>query len=139
MVTKENYMSHAKELFQDTEVNITSHRRPYLGTALGSDVFCDQFVADKVVEWQNKLFQLAKVATMQPHATNMYSAFIHGLIHRFTYISQTMSNKDHLVQPLEDTIRTKLIPAWTGKVPPTMSSLLYRSTLAVWFGNCQSH
>ena len=98
-------------------MNITSQGRPYLGAALGSDEFCDKFVAEKVAEWQDELFQLAEVATTQPQAT--YAAFIHGFIHKFTYISRTMSNKDHLLQPLEDTIRTKLIPAWTGKAPPT--------------------
>ena len=94
-------------------MNITSQGQPYLG-ALGSDGFCDKFVAEKVAEWQDELFQLAEVATIPPQAT--YAAFIHGFIHKFTYISRTMSNKDHLLQPLEDTIRTKLIPAWTGKL-----------------------
>ena len=59
---------------------------------------------------------MAKVATSQPHAT--FAAFIHGYVHKFTYLSRTTPIQDHLLQPLEDVIRTQLIPAWTGRAPP---------------------
>ena len=59
---------------------------------------------------------MAKVATSQPHAT--FAAFIHGNVHKFTYLSRTTPIQDHLLQPLEDVIRTQLIPAWTGRAPP---------------------
>ena len=68
------------------------------------------------MEWQEELTLLAKIATSQPHAT--YAAFIHGFIHKFTYLSRTNSNKDHLLQPLED-IRSQLIPSWTSRAPPS--------------------
>ena len=116
LITKEQYLSQAKELFHDSEVNITSEGRPYLGAALGSEEFCDQFVKTKVTEWQQELTLMAKVATSQPHAT--FAAFIHGYVHKFTYLSRTTPIQDHLLQPLEDVIRTQLIPAWTGRAPP---------------------
>ena len=59
---------------------------------------------------------LADIATSQPHAT--YAAFIHGFTHQFTYLSRTTPNKDHLLEPLEQFIRSKVIPAWTGRAPP---------------------
>ena len=117
LITKEQHLSQAKELFQDSEINITSQGRPYLGTSLGSEEFCDQFVKMKVMEWQEELTLLAKIATSQPHAT--YAAFIHGFVHKFTYLSRTIPNKDHLLQPLEDIIRSLLIPSWTGRAPPS--------------------
>ena len=82
----------------------------------GSEEFCDQFVKTKVTEWQQELTLMAKVATSQPHAT--FAAFIHGYVHKFTYLSRTTPIQDHLLQPLEDVIRTQLIPAWTGRAPP---------------------
>ena len=69
------------------------------------------------MEWQEELTLLAKIAPSQPHAT--YAAFIHGFIHKFTYLSRTNPNKDHLLQPLEDIIRSQLIPSWTGRAPPS--------------------
>ncbi len=114
--TKERHLSHARELFQDTPVNITAQGRPYLGTALGSNEFCDQYVAKKVGQWSDELLLLTDMATTQPHAT--YAAFIHGFVHKFTYLLRTLPCKDNLLQPLEETIRQKLIPAWTSRAPP---------------------
>ncbi len=102
--------------YHEGQVNITSQGRPYLGAALGSEEFSDLFVKKKAMEWQDELTLLAKVATSQPHAT--FAAFIHGFVHKFTYLSRTTPNKDHLLQPLEDIIRSQLIPAWTGRAPP---------------------
>ena len=52
----------------------------------------------------------------QPHAA--FAAFTHGFVHKFTYLSRTTPNSEYLLQPLEDIIHSKLIPAWTGRAPP---------------------
>ena len=39
-------------------------------------------------------------------------------VHKFTYLSGTTPNSEHLLQSLEDIIHSKLIPAWTGRAPP---------------------
>ena len=56
------------------------------------------------------------VAKTQPHAA--YSAYIHGYVHKFSYLCRTVPNVDLILQPLEDCIRSQLIPALTGKAPP---------------------
>ena len=104
-----------QELFMGSEVSITSQGRPYLGAALGSDEFCEQYITKNVSQWKEELVLLAKIATTQPHAS--FAAFIHGFIHKFTYFARTNPNICSLLQPLEDTIRSQLIPAWTGKAP----------------------
>ncbi len=116
LVTKEEHLTRAKTIFQDTPVNITSQGRPYLGAALGSKEYCEQYTAKKVNQWLDELLVLTEIATTQPHAT--YTAYIHGFVHKFTYLSRTMANINHTLQPLEDIIRQKLIPAWTGRAPP---------------------
>ena len=65
---------------------------------------------------QNKLIQLANIATSQPHAT--FTAFIHGFVHKLTFLFRTNPFEDNLLQPLQDIIRSRLIPAWTGRAPP---------------------
>ena len=92
---QEHHLSQAKELFKDSEVNITTQGRPYLGATLGPVKFCEQFVIRKVTEWNEELLQLAHVATTQPHAT--FAAFIHRFIHKFTYLSHTAPYEDSLV------------------------------------------
>ena len=117
LITKEHHLSQASDLFMGSGVNITPQGRPYLGAALGSEKFCEQFIASKVSEWNEELTLLAKIATTQPHAS--FAAFIHGFVYKFTYLTRTNQNIDPLLQPLEDTIRSQLIPTWTGKPPPS--------------------
>lgn len=116
LITKEQYLPQAQEIFQDTDVKTTMQGRPYLGAALGSEEYCAQIVYDKVMEWNKELKLLAEIAMSQPHAT--FAAFTHGFVHKFTYLARTTPFKDHLIQPLEDTIRFQLLPVWTGKAPP---------------------
>ena len=74
-------------------------------------------ITRKVSTWKEELVLLAKIATTQPHAS--FAALIHGFIHRFTYLARTNPNICSLLQPLENTIRSQLIPTWTGKAPPS--------------------
>lgn len=53
LITKDLLLVKAKEIFHDTQVNITSQGRPHLGTSLGSQEFVDQFITEKVNQWRN--------------------------------------------------------------------------------------
>jgi len=109
LLTKDKHLSRAKSIFHDTHVNITSSGRPHLGAALGSKDFINQFVMDKVNIWNEQLVLLSEIAKSQPHAA--YAAFIHGFVHKFSYLARTIPNIESLLQPLEDSIRLKLIPS----------------------------
>ena len=116
VITKEEFLSSARSAFDGTEVNLTSSGRPYLGTALGAEQFAQTFVSDKVQEWSSEVETLATIAQSQPHAA--YAAFTHGLMSKWTYLSRTMWGIGQLLQPLENVIRTKLLPALSGRPPP---------------------
>ena len=107
LITKENNLYKAKDIFQDSGVKITSKRRPYLGATIGSADFIGEFVTDKTNSWCKQLRLLADVANTQPHAA--YTVFIHGFLHKFTYLCRTNEDIDHLLQPLEEVIRLRLI------------------------------
>ena len=53
---------------------------------------------------------------MQPQA--VYAAFTHGMTSKWLYLSHTMKDISSILQPLEQTIRTKLIPALRGRPRP---------------------
>ena len=55
------------------------------------------------------------IAGSQPQAA--YAAYIHGTQHKWNYICQTVPNCGHLLQPLEDCIHQKHIPALSGQLP----------------------
>ena len=77
LVTKEDLLPSAMQAFADTDVQVTSDGRPYLGAALGTEEYAQAFVADKVQQWRDELEQLARIAHTQPHAA--HSAFTHGM------------------------------------------------------------
>ena len=116
LVTKENCLSTAVEAFADTDVKVTSEGRPYLGAALGTEDYIQAFVTNKIQQWAGELEQLASIARSQPHAA--HAAFTHGMTSKWTYLTRTMPGIGPNLSPLETIIRTKLIPALTGRPPP---------------------
>ena len=56
---------------------------------------------------------LAKIAVSQPHAA--HSVFVHRLQARWGFLMRTVPLLSELLQPLEDAIRMRLIPAILGK------------------------
>ena len=74
------------------------------------------FVTDKVQQWAGELEQLATIARSQPHA--VHAAFTHGITSKWTYLTRTMPGIGPNLLPLELIIRSKLIPALTGRPPP---------------------
>ena len=60
---------------------------------------------------------LADITVTQPHAA--YSALTHGLMSKWTYLSRTTPDIGPLLRPIDDAIRSDLIPALTGRPPPS--------------------
>ena len=113
LVVKEEKLEEAQNTFQGTNVAITSEGRKLLGAALGTPSFIDIYVQQKVTEWTQEVEQLSNIAISQPHAA--YSAFTHGLISKWTYLSRTVPDIENHMKPLEEAIRQKLLPSITGQ------------------------
>ena len=122
LITKESFLSDANTIFAHTGVNITSRGRPYLGAAIGTREFVASHINSKVEEWISSIQHLALIAKSQPHAA--FSALTHGLSSKWTYISRTTPNISDLLLPLDNAIRSLLLPELTGQPPP--SDLLTR-------------
>ena len=43
------------QVFEGTNINITSDGRPHLGIPLGTEEYADEFVAKKVEQWSTEL------------------------------------------------------------------------------------
>ena len=91
--------------------------RPHLGAPLGSQEYPDLFVKGKDKEWCNELEKLASIAETQPHA--VYAAITHGLADKWNYLSRTTPDIGEHLDPLETTLQSKVIPALTGRPPPS--------------------
>ena len=126
LIVKPEHYERAMQAFDGTQVNITTHGKRHLGAAIGSKDFITEFVGQKVQQWILELEFLSKIADTQPHAA--FSAFIHGLSAKWNYISRTIPNISHLLQPLEDAIKHTFIPSITKRPP---CSNLERNILAL--------
>ena len=72
-----------------------------VGAVVGTTENKENYVTDKVNTWIEEV-KLSEIACTQPHAA--YSAFIHGLRHRFTYTLRTIPDIAHLLKPLDKAI-----------------------------------
>ena len=61
-------------------------------------------------------FYLATISLSQPQSA--FSALTHGVMNRWNYVFQTCPNIDTLLFPLEEAIRTVLLPSITGQDAP---------------------
>ena len=116
LVTKDLYLQNAVKTYAGSGVNITPNDRPYLGGALGSSAFIEEHLRSKVGEWTSSITLLSEIAKSQPHAA--YSALVHGLSSRWSYLSRVTPNISHLLIPLDTALRTELLPALTGRPTP---------------------
>ncbi len=110
---KEENFEEATTAFEGMGVNITQEGKRHLGAALGTGTFIESYVQNKVSEWVCEIEVLSSFAVTQPHAA--YAAFTHGLTNRWTFLARTTPNFGNLLQPLEEAIRYKFLPALTGK------------------------
>ena len=113
LIVKESLLEEAQVLFADTEVQITSDDKRHLGAAVGSAVFKNDYISEKVEGWVASIERLAKFAVTQPHAA--FSAFTHRLQSRWTFVSRTVPGLVEAFQPIEDAIRTVFIPSLLGR------------------------
>ena len=94
------------------QVNVTLDGRPYLGAVIGSNDYIEEYVNSKVRAWSSSINILSDVAMSQPQVA--FLALTHGLLNKWTYINCVVPNISHLLVPLDELLRTNLIPAITG-------------------------
>ena len=111
LVVRDEQEEAAKEIFEGTGIHITTEGKKHLG----SSSFIEDFVSCKVKEWTEEVEKLAAIVGSQPQAA--YAAYVHGTKMKWNYICRTTPNCSHLLQPLEDSIHQKLIPALSGRPP----------------------
>ena len=115
LVVKPDHLSKAFAAFEDTDLNITCESHPYLGAAIGTSKYLNEFVSGKVDEWLKELKLLSAIAVSQPHTAFCYLHPWHD--QQITFI---MHHCWHWLplQALENIIGLEFILALTGRSPP---------------------
>ena len=109
LIVKPEMYDLAKELFTGTSINVTADGKRHLGAVLGTLQYRQLYVKSKVDEWVQQLTVLSEFAKFYPQSA--YCAFTSGFRHKFNYVLRTIPDISAYLQPVEDTIRHKLIPA----------------------------
>ena len=113
LLVKESLLEEANRVFEGTDVKVDTVGQRHLGAVIGTALFKSSYVKDKVKDWVASVDVLAKIAVSQPHAA--HSMFVHRLQARWGFLMRTVPLLSELLQPLEDAIRMRLIPAILGK------------------------
>ena len=132
LIVKEEYLDVAKDLFRETNIQISKEGERHLGDVIGSEDFKKQHIEQMIKKWSDELTLLTEIAVTQPQAA--YACFVSGYQHRFSYFIRTIPNMEDYLQPIEDIIRHQFIPAITGgkvvndlesrlSLPPNMGGL----------------
>ena len=103
LVVKEEKLQEADFIFGACGVKVTTIVSKYLGSTLGSKDSVHDMLRREVEKWSDCMKELSNVAKLQPHAA--YTAFVHGVSNKWSYIMQTTPSLEDLVQPLEDIIK----------------------------------
>ena len=115
LVMKDEHEQTANSLFLDTGIKFTTHGKRHLDAAIGSSAFAEEYVRGKVVEWMEEVENLAIIAVSKPQAA--HAGFVHGSRSKWTYLLRTIPQCGPCLQPLENVIHQKFIPALTGRSP----------------------
>ena len=104
-------LEQAQQFFSDTDVNITSEGRSYLGGFIGNDVSKSKHINIKLEQWIKQIENLSIVARYEPQAA--YSAFVAGFKHKLTYYIRVTNEISPFIEQLDHVINTKFLPAIT--------------------------
>ena len=113
LIMNDKHFEAASITFTGSGIQLTKLGREYLGSAIGSANFSEAFVKMKVEGWTYEIEQLSEISKAHPHAA--YTAYTHGLSHKWKLLLRTMPIIGNLLTPLETAVRHSLIPSITGK------------------------
>ena len=109
LIVKEQYKDKAKEIFEDTNIKISTEGYRHLGSVIGSKQCSENYISSLITQWCEEITELSLIA--RTHTQAAYSAFTSGYKHKFTFFMSTIENVENFMLPLDKVIKQKLIAA----------------------------
>ena len=109
LIVKPEKYDRALEVFSDSGLIVTKKGQRHLGAIIGTEEFKKEYIGEKVSEWVKEIEVLSDIAKTEPHAA--YSAYTHGLQHRWNFVMRTIPGISPLLRPLENAIKNIFLPA----------------------------
>ena len=74
LIVREDKLGEARNVFNDSNVNITIEGKIHLCPVIGSNEYREEYVKDLLNDWNNQIILLSSITESQPQAA--YSAFV---------------------------------------------------------------
>ena len=116
LIVKPKHLNRARNIFSDSSINITTDGRKHLGAVVGSKLYREDFMSEKVSEWAKEIHKLSEIAKFPPHEA--YACFVNGYKHKITYFMRTIDGINKFLDQLDEVITRNLIPNLTGGIQP---------------------
>ena len=113
LIVKPEYESKAAEIFDNTNIKLTSSGQRHLGVVIGSELYRKEYIEEIVSKWRDELLLFSKIAEIQPQAA--YSAYIHDFKSKYKFFNRTIPTMHNHMKIIEDVLRNHLIPAIIGE------------------------
>ena len=96
--TKPGFLHKANKVYSGLDVDVIEGHC-VLGSVIGSDKSCKDFKKEKLMNYHNKLWKLAKHRRASPQ--NVYKSVTNELHHKLTFFARTTQNSDSLLREAE--------------------------------------
>ena len=95
LVVKEKEVQKGQSVFRDTNIKITTEGQQHLGAVIGSEIFKQKYVQEKIDQWIKELRVLCKIAWCEPQAA-------------YCGLMRTIPNIKTQLKQLNDVIRNRI-------------------------------
>ncbi|XP_057308551.1 uncharacterized protein LOC130646905 [Hydractinia symbiolongicarpus] len=112
LIVKPGHEQLAKATFEGTNIQICTDGERHLGASIESDSFRKEYCEKMVTIWVKEISLLSDIALSQPQAA--YPCYTSGYQHKFSFFLRTIPGIEKYLNPLEEIIRHRLLPAITG-------------------------
>ena len=110
LIVKPEHYNSAIETYSGSEVIITKDGQRQLGAVIETEEFKKEYIGEKETGWVREINVLSDMAKTELHAA-YYSAYTHGLQHRWNFVMRTILGISPLFTPFENAIRNNFLPA----------------------------
>ena len=111
LVVKEENYEQACEFFGNTQINIKTSGRKYLGSYIGTAIDKSDYANKAMNCWIAELKVLCRIARSEPHAA--YTCFVSGFRHRITYLTRVIPDFCKALKLLDAFINEQFLPVLT--------------------------
>lgn len=132
LLVKPDRFDEACRVFARTGIRVTTSGSRYLGGAIGTTDFCNEYMQGLSARWTRDLESLACMAVTQPQAA--YSVLTKGFTGKWQYHLRACPCPAEYLEPVDDALNAKLLPALLGGSINSDSAQRTLLSLPVRFG-----